>query len=222
VQYRVSGFKYDGLRFASDAIRDKIVEVWQKNNEGELRAFVKSASNDPSASGFAGHLFEALAHQEFERLNGKPVLLSGRVLGTDAKCNRSVLVKAAADRSPFNKSGATSVAANSDVDCYYRPCVGNLPAFDAFIIQKNELLLFQFTVAKAHSVQGHFLTQFVNAVLNKHPSIKVVSLAFVSEKAPKLAGIQKYKGTSKEPLADKNQNIEKKFIRAVTLQQLEL
>jgi len=104
--------------------------------------------------------------------------------------------------------------------CYYRPCTNNLPAFDAFIVQGEELILFQFTVAKAHAVQAHFLTQFVNSALEAHKKVTTVTLAFVSEKAPKLDGVQRYKGTKKIPL--KNQDIAKGFIRKVTLRQVEL
>jgi len=212
VTYREKEFRYDGLRFVSDYVRDQIVKEWDSKNKDGLRAWIKSASNDPSAAGLAGHLFEDLAHGRFERKSADPIELSGRDLSSGQKCSLSVQVKTILeDRAPFNKPGAVKVAKGSEPGCYYRPCIGNLPAFDAFIVQEAELILFQFTVAKAHAVQAHFLTQFVNSALGTHKKVATVTLAFVSEKAPKLDGLQPYKGTKKNPLKD--QDIAKGFLR---------
>jgi len=221
ITYREEEFRYRGLRFASDYVRDTLVKEWQRQNETELKSFIGSASNDPLAAGLAGHLFEGLAHIRFERKSADPVTLAGKDLSSGEKCSLFVEVKAVPeDRSPFNKTGAIKIAQGSVPGCYYRPCVGNLPAFDAFIVQGDELILFQFTVAKAHAVQAHFLSQFVNSALGTHKKVGTVTLAFVSEKAPKLDGLQPYKGTKKNPLKD--QDIAKGFLRKVTLRQLEL
>jgi len=77
ITYVEQEYRYRGLRFASDYVRDTLVKEWQKKNERELKDFIGSASNDPNAAGLAGHLFEGLAHIRFERKSADQIQLCG-------------------------------------------------------------------------------------------------------------------------------------------------
>ena len=163
-------FAKAGVVFASSWIGDMVLRRLEAQNAASVRDWILSVAGNPAAASFAGHLFESFAHRALAaggEFVARPLLPAGK------KGLESKLVLPSMPRSDFKHiSELQTLSAGR----YAVPTVSNLAAGDSLaLLPTGELLIFQCTVSKEHTLVGHG----VEALVGKFPSATAVFVYFV-------------------------------------------